>query len=78
MEATEATDATQRKKPIVTLQRTKVRGEPRFVVYSRILGVKKREYFRTQVEARIYHAAILDKLESRGTESFNAAPGMTS
>jgi len=77
MEATEATDATGRKKPIVTLQRTKVRGEPRFVVYSRILGVKKREYFRTQVEARIHHAAILDKLESRGTESFKAAPGMT-
>lgn len=72
----DATDATRRNGPVVTVRTATVRGEPRFVVFSRINGISKREFFRSQVEARIHQRAILDKLESRGTESFKE-PGMT-
>jgi integrase len=77
IDSVDATDATRRNKPVVTLRTAKVRGEDRFVVFSRINGVAKREFFRSQTEARVHHAAILDKLEARGTEAFKGPAGMT-
>ena len=72
-----ATSATRRNKPVVTIRTATVRGEPRFVVFSRINGIAKREFFRSQTEARVHQAAILDKLEHRGTEAFIGPAGMT-
>lgn len=73
----DATDATGRNRPVVTLRTATVRGEPRFVVFSKINGVAKREFFRTQVEARVHQRAVMDKLLTRGTDAFKDAAGMT-
>jgi len=73
----DATDATRRNKPVVTIRTATLRGEPRFVVYSKINGIKKREFFRTQVEARVHQRAMMDKLFARGTDAFSAPAGMT-
>lgn len=73
----DATDATGRNRPVVTIRTATVRGEPRFVVFSRINGVAKREFFRSQVEARVHQRAVMDKLLTRGTDSFSVSAGMT-
>jgi integrase len=73
----DATDATGRNRPVVTIRTATVRGEPRFVVFSKINGVEKREFFRSQVEARVHQRAVMDKLMTRGTDAFKDAAGMT-
>jgi integrase len=73
----DATDATGRNRPVVTIREANVRGEHRFVVFSKINGVAKREFFRSQVEARVHQRAVMDKLLTRGTDAFKDAAGMT-
>ena len=73
----DATDATGRNRPVVTIREANVRGEHRFVVFSKINGVAKREFFRSQVEARVHQRAVVDKLMTRGTDAFKDAAGMT-
>jgi integrase len=72
-----ATDATGRNKPIITLRTATVRGEQRHVVFSRIAGVEKRTFFKTRLEARMAHDALLEKLETGGTDAFKKSAGMT-
>jgi len=74
----DATDATARKGSIVTLRTATVRGAQKFVVFSRIAGREKREFFGTRLEAQLHREAILDKLESKGTDAFdNVSSGLT-
>ena len=73
----DATDATGRNSPLVTLREATVRGEPRFVVFSRINGLEKRMFFRSRLEAKLAKDEIVSKLMSRGTEAFEGPAGMT-
>lgn len=54
-----------------------MRGQERFVVFSRINGVTKRTFFLTRLEARLHAEAITDKLQTRGTEAFEGPKQMT-
>lgn len=72
-----ATDATRRNKPIITIREATVRGEHRHVVFSRIAGKEKRTFFKTRLEARLHRDALVDKLETGGTEAFKDSSGMT-
>ncbi len=73
----DATDATGRNAPLVTLREATVRGEPRFVVFSRINGHEKRTFFRSRLEAKLHRDALVAKLMSRGTQAFDEPAGMT-
>jgi integrase len=73
----DATDATGRNAPLVTLREATVRGEPRFVVFSRINGHEKRTFFRSSLEAELHKDALVEKLMSRGTQAFKEPAGMT-
>ena len=73
----DATDATGRNTPVITLRTAKVRGEARHVVFSRIGGDEKRTFFRSRLEAQLHRDALLDKLQTRGTDAFKEPAGMT-
>jgi integrase len=73
----DATDATGRNAPLVTLREATVRGEPRFVVFSRINGHEKRTFFRSRLEAKLHKDALVGKLMSRGTDAFDGPTGLT-
>lgn len=73
----DATDATGRNTPIITLRTATVRGETRHVVFSRISGEEKRTFFRSRLEAQLHRDALLEKLQTRGTDAFKEPSGMT-
>lgn len=72
-----ATDATRRNNPLITIRTATVRGEARHVVFSRIAGKEKRTFFRSRLEAQLHRDALLNKLQTRGTEAFEGPTGMT-
>jgi len=73
----DATDATGRNTPLITLREATVRGAAKHVVFSRINGIEKRTFFPTRLEASLHRDALLTKLQARGTEAFEQAAGMT-
>ena len=73
----DATDATRRNKPVITIREATVRGQPRHVVFSRIGGKEKRTFFNTRLEARLHRDALVEKLETGGTDAFKESSGLS-
>jgi integrase len=73
----DATDATRRNKPVITIREATVRGQPRHVVFSRINGKEKRTFFNTRLEARLHRDALAEKLETGGTDAFKESSGLS-
>ena len=73
----DATDATRRNKPVITISEATVRGQPRHVVFSRIGGKEKRTFFNTRLEARLHRDALAEKLETGGTDAFKESSGLS-
>lgn len=73
----DATDATRRNKPVITIREATVRGQHRHVVFSRIAGKERRTFFKTRLEAQLHRDALLEKLQTRGTDAFKEPEGMT-
>ena len=73
----DATDATRRNKPVITIREATVRGQARHVVFSRIGGKEKRTFFNTRLEARLHRDALAEKLETGGTDAFKESSGLT-
>jgi integrase len=73
----DATDATRRNRPVITIREATVRGQPRHVVFSRINGKEKRTFFNTRLEARLHRDALAEKLETGGTDAFKESSGLS-
>ena len=73
----DATDATRRNKPVITIREATVRGHHRHVVFSRIGGKEKRTFFNTRLEARLHRDALAEKLETGGTDAFKESSGLS-
>jgi integrase len=73
----DATDATRRNKPVITIREATVRGQHRHVVFSRIGGKEKRTFFNTRLEARLHRDALVEKLETGGTDAFKESSGLS-
>ena len=73
----DATDATRRNKPVITIREATVRGQHRHVVFSRIGGKEKRTFFATRLEARLHRDALAEKLETGGTDAFKESSGLS-
>ena len=54
-----------------------MRGQHRHVVFSRIGGKEKRTFFNTRLEARLHRDALVEKLETGGTDAFKESSGLS-